>query len=48
MTILTTFKPTGDPEAMMKIAEEELLPATRQLGATEGRISLAVVRTARA
>ena len=45
MAVLTTFKQTGDPDAIKKIAEETLMPAIRRAGGTEGRISSAVVRT---
>jgi hypothetical protein len=45
MAILTTFKHTGDPDAMMKLAEEKVVPAARQAGVQEGQISSAIVRT---
>jgi hypothetical protein len=44
MAILTTFTHTGDPDAMLKLAEEKLLSAARQAGA-EGQISSTVLRT---
>jgi hypothetical protein len=45
MAIMTTFAHTGDPEAMITLAQEKLLPAAEQAGAEEGHISSTVVRT---
>ena len=45
MPILTTFKHTGDPDAMLKLAQEKIIPAAQQAGLHEGRITTAVVRT---
>jgi hypothetical protein len=45
MTILTTFKHAGDPEALMRLAEAKVRPAAQEAGAANGQISTTVVRT---
>jgi hypothetical protein len=38
MAILTTFKHTGDPDEMVKLAANKVRPAAQQAGAEEGQI----------
>jgi hypothetical protein len=45
MAILTTFKHTGDPDEMFKLAEDKVRPAAQQAGGEEGQISSTIVRT---
>jgi hypothetical protein len=45
MAILTTFKHTGDPEEMMRLADEKVRPVAREAGAEHGQISSTIVRT---
>jgi hypothetical protein len=45
MAILTTFKHTGNPDEMLKLAEDKVRPAARQAGGEEGQISSTIVRT---
>jgi hypothetical protein len=45
MAILTTFKHTGDPKEMMRLAEEKVRPAAQEAGAEHGQISSTIVRT---
>ena len=45
MPILTTFRHIGDPDTLMKLAEEKVRPAVQQAGTENGQISTTVVRT---
>jgi Ni,Fe-hydrogenase III large subunit len=45
MAILTTFKHTGDPEEMMRLADEKVRPIAQEAGAEHGQISSTIVRT---
>jgi hypothetical protein len=45
MAILTTFKHAGDPEELMRLADEKVRPAAQEAGAEHGQISSTIVRT---
>jgi|tagenome__1003787_1003787.scaffolds.fasta_scaffold20731971_2 hypothetical protein len=45
MAILTTFRHVGDPDEIMRIAQEKVRPTAQEAGGEEGRISITVVRT---
>lgn len=43
MAILTMFKHTGDPDELMKLAEERVRPAVQAAGGENGQISTTIV-----